>query len=121
MPWEAVVFYPLGEFFGLAVHTQFIVRGVGNGGLDHEVHVSSMIWTSSSIPSTVELIKQGIGWAYLPTHLIEGPVNRGELYKLLMRLDDKPWCIPIDWVTQKNQVMGPAMNWLSKNLVNLLD
>ena len=108
------------EMSHLATHTQFIVRGVNGGDLDHEVHVSSMIWTSNSILSTIELVKQGIGWAYLPSHLIEEPVNRGELFKLPMRLDNKPWCTPVDRVTQKNQAMGPALNWLSKALIKLL-
>ncbi|AWF80284.1 LysR family transcriptional regulator [Microbulbifer sp. A4B17] len=109
------------EISHLAAHTQFILRGVNGDGLDHEVHVSSMIWTSNSIPSMLELIKQGIGWAYLPSHLIEKPVNLGELYKLPMRLDDKPWTTPVDRVTQKNQAMGPAVKWLSDVLIKLLD
>jgi len=87
----------------------------------HAVPVSSMQWTTNSFLATLELIKQGVGWAYLPTHLVEAPIKNRELHPLPMRLDDKPWCMPVDRVTPKNQAMGPAMSWLSDALTDLLD
>ena len=108
------------EMFQLAPHTQLVVRGESGKGLDHDVPVASAIWSASSMPAIVELVRQGIGWAYLPPHLITPHLNDGTMHRLPLRLDDKPWRPPVDLVTAKHAVMGPALRWLTSALKQLL-
>ncbi|MBB6522500.1 LysR family transcriptional regulator [Pseudoteredinibacter isoporae] len=109
------------ELSHVASHPQMVIRGANNQGLDHDAAISSMSWSSNSVHCLIELIIQGIGWAYLPTHLVEEHITEGRLHKLPMRLDDKPWAPPVDMAMQKNQAMGPALTWLAGNLKRMFE
>lgn len=109
------------EISHLAAHIQIVIRGESGGSLDYEAAISSMRWSSNSVHCSLQMIIQGVGWAYLPAHLVEEHIQAGRLYRLPMRLDDKLWSPSVDQVMQKGQARGPALEWLSEKLKNILD
>jgi DNA-binding transcriptional LysR family regulator len=109
------------DISNVAGYTQMILRGESGGELDHEASISALKWSSNSVYCIIELIMQNNGWGYLPMHLIQEYIDNKKLYKIPMRLDEKPWSPPVDLVTQKIQRTGPAVNWLIDAFKNLLD
>ncbi|MGB1239627.1 MAG: LysR family transcriptional regulator [Pseudomonadales bacterium] len=105
----------------LSGYTQLICRGVAGAGVDHEVPISAMQWSSNNTAYALELILQGNGWGYLPVHMVATHLADGRLHKLAMRLDEKPWSPTVDLVKQKNRADGPAARWLAEKLMKVLD
>lgn len=105
----------------VAGYTQMILCGENRGELDHEASISALKWRSNNVHCLIELIMQGNGWGYLPVHLIQTYIDNGQLHKMSMRLDDKPWSPSVDMVTQKNRTSGPALHWLIKQLKTFLE
>lgn len=104
----------------LIPHRQLMLRGEVGTGLDMFPPLSTEIWWANSFYSIRELVIHGIGWSYLPSHFVDGAIKAGRLRKLNLKFDHKPWSPPVELVTQKNKVTGPALSWLSEELKELL-
>lgn len=108
------------EIRDLVPHRQILVRGEAGSRLDLLAPLSSELWWTTSFNVVRELALQGVGWAYLPAHLIDRPVREGRAVRLNLSLDHKPWSPPVDRVLPKNRALGPARAWLSEALTELL-
>ena len=107
------------EIFQAKAYTQFMIRGEDGGGLDHQVELSNSNWGSNSIITIIDLISAGIGWGYIPEHLVEYQFASRRLQKIKMRLDQKAWKVPVDVATPKNKAKGPAFTWLNEQFVHM--
>ena len=105
----------------LAGFTQMMLRGENKGTIDYEAAISAHSWQSNNVNLLIDLIVQGIGWGYLPVHLVKPYINDGKLVEMAMRLDEKLWSPSVDMVTQKNRASGVGLNWLSTKFKTFLD
>ena len=67
------------------------------------------------------MVNINLGWAYLPSHLVQNDISNNGLGEVNLSFDHKPWCPPVDVVTSKIITKGSALTWLSNNLKVLLD
>jgi DNA-binding transcriptional LysR family regulator len=104
----------------LLPHRQLLLRSTKGGALSQFPPLSTEIWYATSFHAIRELVCQGIGWAYLPDHLVTDAVSSGRLKKLKLRFEHKRWSPPVECVTPKNVHMGPALSWLSENVRNII-
>lgn len=104
----------------LLPHRQLLLRSPGGGGLDQFPSLSTEVWYATSFHTIRELVLQGIGWAYLPEHLVRDAIAAGRLAKLKFRFEHKHWSPPVECVTLKNARMGPALSWLSEQAKGVL-
>lgn len=118
--------HPLSKEKSISAHQliqqkQIMARGETEKTSEVLPIVSTNIWWTNSFLTIKSLVLEGVGWAYLPTHMVDKLIEKGELTNLNMTFDTKTWNTPIDIVTKKNLTKGPALKWLSQSLKDLLD
>lgn len=128
LPFYAVVSpeHPLAQLKSVKVsdllpHRQILLKGVDGRELAQFAPLSAQRWWSNNFFMQSELVKQGMGWAYLPQHMAEQGIENKSLKELTLSFDHKPWSPPIDRVMQKNRTPGPALNWMAENLKSLIE
>lgn len=106
------------EIAHLILHRQVVAQDQSS---QHFPAISAQVWRSNNFHCAMSLLKQGLGWGYMPIHLVDRFIGSGELHSLAMRLDDKPWNPPVDCVTQKGIAMGKAQQYLCSAIKQLLE
>ncbi len=105
----------------LIPHRQLVLKGESTEQDGQPLQISAQIWSANNFQVIIELVKQGVGWAHIPCHLVETLIHQKELCQLALSFDHKPWSPPVDLITGKNQTAGPAQKWLYDQLKGLLD
>lgn len=100
----------------LAPFRQLAIRGKSKVESQALISIAPKVWWSSSHYSALELVKQQVGWAYLPSFLVNDLIDSGELHKINVAFDHKPWNAPVDLVFKKGRVNGPVFQWLFDQL-----
>lgn len=100
----------------LAPFRQLAIRGKSKVESQALISIAPKVWWSSSHYSALELVKQKVGWAYLPSFLVNDLIDSGELHKINVAFDHKPWNAPVDLVFKKGRVNGPVFQWLFDQL-----
>lgn len=118
--------YPLAKLPELNVgdltpHKQILLRADKDDKTEMTPLLSANLWWSNDFINIKALVNQGLGWTYMPAHLVEQDIQAAKLFKLNLTFDHKVWSPPVDLVTEKNHVMGPAQAWLFNALKGLLD
>lgn len=102
----------------LMPYRQIAVRGQQKRESQVLISMTPNAWWCSSNYSVLALVKQQIGWAYLPLSLVQPFVHTGLLQKIDVTFDHKPWSVPVDLVCKKGALRGPAHQWLFDALKN---
>ncbi len=92
----------------LAPFRQIAVRGEGKKESQGLISITPSVWWCSSSYSALELVKQQIGWAYLPLSLVQPLIEEGSICKIDAVFDNKPWSAPVDLVSKKGAQRGPV-------------
>jgi DNA-binding transcriptional LysR family regulator len=104
----------------LISHRQLMIKGLYNK-LQHTLKLSPQVWWANDARMLQQYAKQGIGWCYMPKHMVESDISSGKLKVLPLSFDHKPWSIPVERITPKNRIMGPAYIWLTQMLTTLIE
>jgi DNA-binding transcriptional LysR family regulator len=78
-------------------------------------------WTVDAGNEIRQLVMEGIGWSYLPEHLVKNDIENGKLIKLDLSFDHKPWGMAVECVTRKNTVVGIGHEWFVQALKNTFE
>ncbi|WDE01246.1 LysR family transcriptional regulator [Thalassomonas actiniarum] len=105
----------------LIPHRQLLLRGEHGNELQHFAAISATLWWANSFDAILALVKQNIGWAYLPRHMVASLITDKQLHQLPMIFDHKPWNLPVDVITAKGASFGPALNYLFEGLKAILE
>lgn len=109
--------FPLAELSllsesDLAPYRQIAVRGTLKKEPQALISMTPSVWWCSSYYAVLELMQQKIGWAYLPLSLVQPLIQTGNIHKIDVTFDHKPWSVPVDLVYKKGANRGPAHQWL---------
>lgn len=99
-------------------HRQLVLTSYRGGTLPQE-QISRKIWKIESQYGVIELAKRGLGWGYLPKHLADPCIARGELVELKVAGDPFATHRPVDLITRSEHQEGKAGRWLSNALLQL--
>ncbi len=118
--------YPLSKMdielpSDLSAYRQIAVRGRLKQESHNLTSISPKVWWSSSHYNVLELVKQQVGWAYLPLSLVDGLVSQGQLIKISIAFDHKAWNVPVDLVCNKGKDKGPVFQWLFDELKTIFN
>ena len=103
-------------------HRQLILRGNKGKVIDHFPVVAGKVWWANSFVAIKEMIvHSSVGWAYLPSYLVEDEIQQGKLNQINVSFDHKTWSPPVDLVISKKAMKGPGLLWLEEHLKTLLD
>lgn len=100
---------------------QITNRSSGQAEEARDVSVnSSRVWRVSGLLAQVELLRRGLGWGYLPSHVALPEIEAGRLVRLdptTRREGVQPWSL----VYRAAQPPGPAARYLGERLRHYLD
>ncbi|ROS00126.1 DNA-binding transcriptional LysR family regulator [Sinobacterium caligoides] len=126
LPFYAVISpdHPLSRVDNITIsdlipHRQLMLKGGDGRGLAQFNSLSPRTWSGNNFFLLRELVRQGLGWCYIPCHLVEQEIDNGNLYRLPLSFDHQPWSVPVERVLPKNAVMSDALQWLSHQIQHL--
>ena len=105
----------------LIPHRQIMLRGTKGEATHWLPRIAADIWWTNNFSSVCQLVEQGIGWSYLPVHLVNERMGLGQLVRMPFSIDHKDWSPSIELITPKNKIKGPAFAWLYEAMKELLD
>ncbi|WP_076410410.1 LysR family transcriptional regulator [Shewanella sp. UCD-KL12] len=105
----------------LIVHRQLLIRGLEDQPLPHFPTISSHIWWGNSFNAINDMVKEGLGWGYIPSHMAKRYERQGDMVRMNLSFDHKPWRVPIDRVMAKQKARGPALMWLADAFTELVE
>lgn len=74
---------------------------------------SATTWHVADAATKLELIRAGLGWGFLPMHLVHGDIEQGRLARLeLAQQGPAAVEIPLAGITRSGFPPGPAGRWL---------
>jgi DNA-binding transcriptional LysR family regulator len=92
----------------LTHHAQAVVRDSGQRQSRDEGWLgATQRYTVSSVEASLAIVQAGLAYAWLPEHLIAGPLARGEL-KVLPLVQESSRRMPLYLVIVKPELAGPA-------------
>lgn len=95
----------------LARHRQLLVTPPQSGYPGGE-QVGPQVWRGDSFYAMAELVLRGLGWAWLPVHVVQYPTYRPSLVEL--RSDWTPPPLVVELVWRRDEPLGPAARWLAE-------
>ncbi|WP_249678161.1 LysR family transcriptional regulator [Pseudomonas abieticivorans] len=74
--------------------------------------ISPQIWRADSFYVMAELLMRGLGWAWLPRHVVQYPAYQGQMVELAS--DWIPPALVVELVWRRDEPLGPAARWLAE-------
>ncbi|WP_159820376.1 LysR family transcriptional regulator [Colwellia sp. 20A7] len=105
----------------LSAHRQLLTRGLDEKTLPQSPNISSHTWWGSNFNAVNTMVKAGLGWSYIPAYMAEQYEKRGEMVRMNLSFDHKPWPMQIERVMTKQKAKGPALIWLADAVTHILD
>ncbi|WP_031569278.1 LysR family transcriptional regulator [Rheinheimera texasensis] len=102
----------------LQQYRQLMVAGRGKGAEKQRGRLSGQVWWLEGDIAVLAMVEQGVGWAWLPEHVLEqNKVHKN--IKALPIVDKGATLLPLQlelWQC-RNKTVGPAALWLKRRLL----
>ena len=95
----------------LARHRQLLIALEDNTYPGGEA-ISPQVWRADSFYVMAELLMRGLGWAWLPRHVVQYPAYQNQMIEL--RSDWVPPALVVELVWRRDEPLGPAASWLAE-------
>jgi len=95
----------------LARHRQLLITPQQSGYPGGEA-ISPQVWRADSFYVLAELLMRGLGWAWLPRHVVQYPTYQTHMVEL-----DSEWRPPAlvaELAWRRDEPLGPAAQWLAE-------
>lgn len=93
-------------------HRQILVAARGNGPEKQRLRVAAEVWWVESHWVILQLVKQGIGWAFVSSYVIEHSPVAADLVTPDLQFDNFDLPVALEMVWHKQRPCGPAAAWL---------
>lgn len=80
------------------------------------LRIASQVWWVESHWVILQLVKQGIGWAFVSKYVIDNSPVAADLATPDLEFDDSDLPVAVEMVWHKQRPCGPAASWLRKRL-----
>jgi DNA-binding transcriptional LysR family regulator len=100
------------EWEELKRHRQILVAARSDGPEKRRLRVAAEVWWVESHWVILELVKHGIGWAFVTDHVIAASQTAPDLVTPDLQFDEGDWPIALELVWHKQRPCGPAAAWL---------
>ncbi len=95
----------------LARHRQLLVNPRDSGYAGGEP-ASPLIWRADSFYVMAELLMRGLGWAWLPRHVVQYPTYQQHMVEL--DCEWRPPALVVELAWRRDEPLGPAAQWLAE-------
>ncbi|UZF90710.1 LysR family transcriptional regulator [Bosea sp. NBC_00550] len=93
-------------------HRQILVAARGDGPEKQRLRVAAEVWWVESHWVILQLVKQGIGWAFVSSYVIEHSPVAADLVTPDLQFDNFDLPVALEMVWHKQRPCGPAAAWL---------
>lgn len=100
----------------LSQHLQIVIRDTASKPKDVGWLRAEQRWTVNNFFEAVDILKNGIGFCWLPEHLIDGLLKQGVLIRLTIA-QSSARIVPLALVTPKEETLGPGSRQLRELLL----
>lgn len=101
----------------LARHRQLLIAPQQSGYPGGE-QLSPQVWRADSFYVMAELLMRGLGWAWLPRHVVQYPSYQQQMTELLCEWTPPPLVVEMVW--RRDEPLGPAAQSLSESFARHL-
>lgn len=101
----------------LARHRQLLIAPQQSGYPGGE-QLSPQVWRADSFYVMAELLMRGLGWAWLPRHVVQYPTYQHQMIELAGEWTPPPLVVEMVW--RRDEPLGPAAQWLSESFARHL-
>lgn len=95
----------------LARHRQLLIAPQQSGYPGGE-QLSPQVWRADSFYVMAELLMRGLGWAWLPRHVVQYPTYQHQMIELSGEWT--PPALVVEMVWRRDEPLGPAARWLAE-------
>ena len=95
----------------LARHRQLLITPQQSGYPGGE-QISPQVWRADSFYAMAELLMRGLGWAWLPRHVVQYPAYQNLMVEL--SCEWTPPALVVEMVWRRDEPLGPAARWLAE-------
>lgn len=117
-PEHALVNQVLPNFDSLRHYRQLLLTS-RTGAMKPDEQLSRRIWKVESQYGLIELVKRGLGWAWVPEHMVKPWLEEGSLVMLRFDSGGDVVQMPVDLITSPKYKEGKAGQWLYRELAEL--
>ncbi len=100
------------EWEELKRHRQILVAARSDGPEKQRLRVAAEVWWVESHWVILEMVKHGIGWAFVSDHVIAASPTAPFLVTPELEFDGHDWPVALELVWHKQRPRGPAATWL---------
>lgn len=93
-------------------HRQILVAMRSDGPEKQRLRTAAEVWWVESHWVILQMVRQGIGWALAPDHIIANSPVAADLVMPELQFDDADWPVALEMVWHKQRPCGPAARWL---------
>ncbi|MDB6145757.1 MAG: LysR family transcriptional regulator [Pseudomonas sp.] len=101
----------------LGRHRQLLIAPQQSGYPGGE-QISAQVWRADSFYVMAELLMRGLGWAWLPRHVVQYPAYQNLMVELTS--DWTPPALVVEMVWRRDEPLGPAARWLAESFARHL-
>lgn len=101
----------------LARHRQLLIA-LESSGYPGGEPISPQIWRADSFYVMAELLMRGLGWAWLPRHVVQYPAYHQQMVELASEWVPPALVVELAW--RRDQPLGPAARWLAERFTDHL-
>ncbi|MDB6048662.1 MAG: LysR family transcriptional regulator [Pseudomonas sp.] len=101
----------------LGRHRQLLIAPQQSGYPGGE-QLSAQVWRADSFYMMAELLMRGLGWAWLPRHVVQYPAYQNLMVELVS--DWTPPALVVEMVWRRDEPLGPAARWLADSFAQHL-
>ena len=73
---------------------------------------SPQVWRADSFYVLAEWLMRGLGWGWLPRHVVQYPAYHGQIVELVSEWT--PPALVVELVWRRDETLGPAARWLAE-------
>lgn len=100
------------EWEDLKRHRQIMVAVRTEGTEKHRLRVAAEVWWVESHWVIMQILRQGIGWALIPEHIVARSPVAQDLAMPSLLFDEGAHPVALELVWHKQRPSGPASTWL---------
>jgi DNA-binding transcriptional LysR family regulator len=101
----------------LGRHRQLLIAPQQSGYPGGE-QLSPQVWRADSFYVMAELLMRGLGWAWLPRHVVQYPAYQGLMTELVSEWTPPPLVVEMVW--RRDEPLGPAAQCLAESFARHL-
>ncbi|MFC5373563.1 LysR family transcriptional regulator [Brevundimonas faecalis] len=100
------------EWEDLKRHRQIMVTVRTEGTEKHRLRVGAEVWWVESHWLILQILRQGVGWALIPAHIMDHSPLARDLATPRLKFDEGMHPVALELIWHKQRPVGPAGTWL---------